>query len=108
MEFPLSLSWIAFVLDKENEMEKENLLLAAKRKRAALEADAVEIKPAVLLNSQKRFNPFKKSAVQTDEAKGLDRLSSPYNSPQELKKKTVSLAPKKSNGVLKVSKVHLD
>lgn len=90
--------------DKENEVERENLLLAAKRKRAALEADAVEIKPAVLLQSQKRLNPFKKAAVQSVEAKGLDRLSSPYSSPIELKKKGTGAINKTSKGAPKVSK----
>lgn len=90
--------------DKENEAERENLLLAAKRKRAALEADTVEIKPAVLLQSQKRLNPFKKAAVQSTGPKGLDRLSSPYSSPQELKKKGTGIIVKGSTGAPKVSK----
>ncbi|KAK3930770.1 WD repeat and HMG-box DNA-binding protein 1 [Frankliniella fusca] len=94
-----------FGADKENEIERENLLLAAKRKRAALEADTVEIKPAVLLQSQKRLNPFKKATVLSNEAKGLDRLSSPYSSPQEVKKKSlVSMSKGSSSGASKVSK----
>lgn len=90
--------------DKENETERENLLLAAKRKRAALEAEAVEIKPAVLLQSQKRLNPFKKATIQSGEAKGLDRFSSPYSSPQELKKKDAVSSTKALNAMPKVSK----
>lgn len=79
--------------------------MAAKRKRAALEAEAVEIKPAVLLQSQKRLNPFKKASNQSGEAKGLDRFSSPYSSPQELKKKDI--AAKGLSALPKVSKVNL-
>lgn len=93
-----------FGADKENELERENLLLAAKRKRAALEADTVEIKPAVLLQSQKRLNPFKKAPVMSNEAKGLDRLSSPYSSPQEMKKKSSGTISKGNTGAPKVSK----
>ncbi|XP_034234395.1 WD repeat and HMG-box DNA-binding protein 1 [Thrips palmi] len=93
-----------FEADKENDTERENLLLAAKRKRAALDAEAVEIKPAVLLQSQKRLNPFKKTTIQSNEAKGLDRFSSPYSSPQDLKKKDAVSSSKGLSAVPKVSK----